>query len=493
MKGLFAITLMLMLQFPAYSQSSAINRKSSGIISLLISGDYADPSILKDGKDYYMTNTSLNYSPGLRIWHSTDLISWKPICYALNKFVGEVWAPDLIKHGDTYYIYFPAYPGTNWVVTAKSPYGPWTDPIDLKIKGIDPGHVAGKDGKRYLYFNDGKMAELNADGLSLKEETKKVYEGWEYPKDWTVECMCAESPKLHYYNGWYYLTTAQGGTAGPSTSHMVVQARSKSPTGPWENSPYNPIVHTYSSAEKWWSKGHGTIVEKPDNGWAVVYHAYEKNNLPHGRQVLMEDVTYTNDGWYKLKRNAKVESKMVVIPNLKTLSDNFNSTKLHEQWQFSEMYDWKNVQLENGKLVLFSDNDSIKAMHTTASTSNYEIQIELSADSTVEAGLVAYYRDNGYAGINIRGNKVSRVGTSLKYGSPSFTVKNPRFFKLRVKDYDLTMSYSTDGINWTTFPNSMNLQSYQHNNLGRFSSLKPGIYWKGKGKAEIDNFVFKAL
>lgn len=493
MRRLTTVFLLFICQFSGIGQSSTLKNHSSENITVLLSGDYADPSILKDGKDYYMTNTSLNYFPGLRIWHSTDLKKWEPIGYALNKFVGEVWAPDFIKHGDTYFIYFPAYPGTNWVITAKSPYGPWSEPIDLKVKGIDPGHIIGNDGKRYLYFNDGKVAELNEDGLSLKEEPKKVYDGWKYPENWTVECMCAESPKIHYYNGWFYLTTAQGGTAGPSTSHMIVQARSKSPTGPWENSPNNPLVHTYSSVERWWSKGHGTIVQKPDSGWAVVYHAYEKNNLPHGRQVLMEDLEYGKDGWYQLKRNPKVESQTVVEKNLKTQSEDFSHNKLHEQWQFSEMYDWKNVQLQNGKLVLLSDNDSIKAMHTTAATSNYEIQIELTPDSTIEAGLVAYYRDNGYAGIIIKGNSVSRVGTSLKYGSPSITASNVRFLKIKIKDFDLTMSYSSNGVNWKTFPNSMNLQSYQHNNLGRFSSLKPGIFWKGKGKVVVDNFRFKAL
>ena len=30
----------------------------------------------------------------------------------------------------------------------------------------------------------------------------------------------------------------------------------KSVTDPWENSPYNPIVHTYSATDSWWSKGH---------------------------------------------------------------------------------------------------------------------------------------------------------------------------------------------------------------------------------------------
>ena len=42
---------------------------------LLLSGDYPDPSIIREGKDFYMTNSSFNYAPGLLIWHSTDLVN----------------------------------------------------------------------------------------------------------------------------------------------------------------------------------------------------------------------------------------------------------------------------------------------------------------------------------------------------------------------------------------------------------------------------------
>ena len=103
---------------------------------------------------------------------------------------------------------------------------------------------------------------------------RKVYDGWQYPAEWETEGMWLESPKLFKRGGWYYLVSAEGGTAGPPTSHMVVVARSKSALGPWENSPYNPMVHTYSADEAWWSKGHGTIFDDADGNWYVVYHAY---------------------------------------------------------------------------------------------------------------------------------------------------------------------------------------------------------------------------
>ena len=74
---------------------------------VLLAGDYPDPSILRDGKDYYMTHSPFHYTPGFLIWHSTDLKNWEPICRALPEFQGSAMAPDLVKYGDRYYIYYP--------------------------------------------------------------------------------------------------------------------------------------------------------------------------------------------------------------------------------------------------------------------------------------------------------------------------------------------------------------------------------------------------
>src|SRR4029453_19059607 len=44
----------------------------------IVAGDHADPSILKDGDDYYMTFSSFDAYPGVVIWHSRDLVNWQP-------------------------------------------------------------------------------------------------------------------------------------------------------------------------------------------------------------------------------------------------------------------------------------------------------------------------------------------------------------------------------------------------------------------------------
>ena len=102
---------------------------------------------------------------------------------------------------------------------------------------------------------------LADDGLSTAGEVKHAYEGWKYPDDWVVESFSQEGPKILKHGEYFHMILAEGGTAGPPTGHMIVSARSKSIHGPWENSPHNPIARALSAEERWWSKGHGTLVE----------------------------------------------------------------------------------------------------------------------------------------------------------------------------------------------------------------------------------------
>ena len=269
-------------------------------------GDYPDPTIMRDGKDFYMTHSNFTYYPGLLIWHSTDLLHWEPIARAVQDQSYSIFAPDMCKVNGKFYIYYPTSSGENYVITADKPEGPWSEPVRLNVSGIDPGHAMDSKG-RFLYTNDGHMAPLSADGLSVTGPNRKVYDPWQYPKEWETEGMWLESPKILKRGGWYYLVSAEGGTAGPATSHMCVVARSKSVEGPWENSPHNPLVHTYSVDEEWWSKGHGTLIDDADGNWYIVYHAYRNGFHTLGRSTIIESVEWTKDGWPVLANQNQAE------------------------------------------------------------------------------------------------------------------------------------------------------------------------------------------
>ena len=105
-------------------------------VNPIVAGDHPDPTILKDGDDYYMTFSSFHSYPGLVIWHSRDLVNWTPIGPTLFRNLGDIWAVDLCKHDGRYFI-IPANPtGNGWsiyAIWADDIDGPWSEPVDLHI------------------------------------------------------------------------------------------------------------------------------------------------------------------------------------------------------------------------------------------------------------------------------------------------------------------------------------------------------------------------
>ncbi|MGS2764346.1 family 43 glycosylhydrolase [Sinomicrobium sp. M5D2P9] len=494
--------LLLFLPIALLSQSEkdqahSAQTSNSSYNNPILAGDYPDPSIFRDGDDYYMTHSSFEYYPGLRIWHSIDLVNWEPVCHALHKNVGSVWAPDFFRYKNKYYIYFPAG-GTNWVITADSPEGPWSDPVDLNIEQIDPGYVTGLDGKRYLHLNGGNVIELTDDGLSVKGKMFHSYDSWDIPADWDVACKCLESPKLTYKDGYFYLTVAEGGTVGPATAHMVVSARSKSPLGPWENSPHNPVVHTYSKNEKWHAKGHGTLVEDPDGNWWIVYHAYEKSFYTLGRQTLMEPIEWTSDGWFKIPEGIQTDLpiKKRILENETrkfSLSDSFEGDQLGLQWTFFKEYAPSRIQVGNGKLHFKAKGDNpgnSSPLLCVPSDESYEIQVNYELTGDVQGGLVLFYDESMYAGLVADQGKftIYRRGEPLNSGRN--TMGRTGYLKIRNMENTVTFYYSPDGKEWHKIQRSFVVDGYNHTNFGGFLSLRTGLVSMGQGEVVFRDFMY---
>lgn len=457
-------------------------------------GDYPDPSVVRDGEDFYMTHSPFYYAPGFLIWHSRDLMNWKPVCRAVPEYEGSAMAPDLVKYGGRFYLYYPAG-GTNWVSWADDIRGPWSKPIDLKVGGIDPGHVADSAGNRYLYVNNGEVIRLTPDGLATVGKKKRVYEGWAYPKQWKTEGMYLESPKLTYHDGYFYLTSAQGGTAGPATSHMVAAARSRNVTGPWENSPYNPIVHTYTEADNWWSKGHGTLVDDTQGNWWIVYHAYANGYHTLGRSTLVEPVEWTADGWY---RTAPQPAHPVPTgePRMDMpLSDDFRGEELGLQWTFWKEYAPEALSLEGGVLSVEGKGSTPAAgrlLLVTPTDKNYETQVDISVGRGNTAGLLLYYNEQAYAGVASDG----KTFTLYRDAETCETLPNRfgRDFSLRLRNRGnhLEIQAAPAGTEeWTVLASDVDVSRMHHNTYGGFYALRPALLSMGKGKAGFRSFRYR--
>ena len=472
----------------------------------IVSGDRPDPSILKDCDDYYMTFSSFEAYPGLVIWHSRDLINWTPIGPTLFKNVGSVWAPELVKHKGRYYIYFPGIGPyrSNYVIHANDIRGPWSEPIDLKNRRIDPGHAIGPDGKRYLFLSAGYLVPLSDDGLSIVGEEKHVYPGWLYPKEWIVEGFAQEGPKIIKKGDYYYQVLAQGGTAGPPTGHMIVAARSKTLEGPWEHSPYNPLVRAQSADEPWWSTGHGTLVEGPDGRWWMVYHAYEKGFYNLGRQTLLQPVEWLSDGWFRIAKYDPAYPIPKPVPASAgehglAYSDDFSTNKMGVQWSFyaGDASDKERYRYEDRALVLKAKgkapSDSSPLWFVTGDHA-YEVEVEIDADPDATAGLLLFYNRKLYVGLGFSAKNLIMHSYGIERpGAKPAHLGNRVHLRLRNDRQIVTIHYSVDGEKWERFDRGMEVSGYHHNVGYDFLSLRPALYAAGAGEVRFRNFKYRAL
>ncbi|MGF1922899.1 MAG: glycoside hydrolase family 43 protein [Bacteroidia bacterium] len=288
----------------------------------IMSGFYPDPSVTKVGGDYYLVNSTFAYFPGIPVFHSKDLKNWKQIGSVIDRpsqmtFFGDgtsrgLFAPSINFHQGTYYMTCTNIDKNgNFVMTAKNPAGPWSDPVWLpRVRGIDPSLFFDKD-KAYIVYNSDApnnkplypghrtIRTFEFDPLNLKvigEEIQLVNGG----VDITKKPVWIEGPHIFKREDWYYLCAAEGGT---SVNHSQVILRSKSAIGPYTPFEKNPILTQRdldpNRKDPITSAGHAELVEGPDGNTYAVFLAvrpYEGNHYNTGRETFIAPVKW-EAGW----------------------------------------------------------------------------------------------------------------------------------------------------------------------------------------------------
>ena len=138
---LFVLVASLVISTYVFSQTTTL-------VNPILAGFYPDPSVLKVANDYYLVNSTFSYFPGLPVFHSKDLKNWKQIGNVISRpsqmnfmehrMTRGLFAPAIDYHNGTYYVTCTLIDrGGNFVVTAKDPAGPWSNPTWLpQVKGI---------------------------------------------------------------------------------------------------------------------------------------------------------------------------------------------------------------------------------------------------------------------------------------------------------------------------------------------------------------------
>ena len=407
----------------------------------ILSGYYPDPSVIRVGEDYYLVLSSFAHYPGLPIFHSRDLVNWTQIANAIDRpeqldFSGRrvseaVFAPDISFHDGTFYIVNTCVQCRgNFVITAKDPKGPWSNPIWLPFEGIDPS-IYWEGDRAYIVNNrapnetplyDGHRAIWVQEydwraGKMVGESTQLINGG----VDITKKPVWIEGPHIFRKDGWYYLTAAEGGT---SVNHSQVVFRSKSLRGPFVPWTANPILTQRDlpndRIDPISAAGHAELVQTQTGDWWATFLAvrpYGDDYYNIGRETFLLPVTW-KDGWPTIlpagQRVPFVAQRPKLprqpAPKLPTSGDfgyvdEFDGTKLAMQWIGVRTPKSPVYRLANGELLIdggaaIGDQSGVpgfvgrRQQHHVANVST-TVRFTPRTDGD-RAGLVAMQSDDSY-------------------------------------------------------------------------------------------------
>jgi xylan 1,4-beta-xylosidase len=127
-----------------------------------------------------------------------------------------------------------------------------------------------------------------------------------------------EAPHLYRRNGFYYLITAEGGTAW---GHAVTMARSRSIEGPYE---LHPDVHILSARARpdapLQRAGHADLVETPDGETYMVFLCgrplRNRGRCTLGRETAIQPMVWSADGWLRTTDGDGIPHVEVAAPPL---------------------------------------------------------------------------------------------------------------------------------------------------------------------------------
>lgn len=288
----------------------------------IIRGFNPDPSICRVGEDYYLATSTFEYFPAISIYHSRDLINWRQVGSGIDRVgqldmnaahpSGGVWAPTIRYYEGTFYLTATFSEKGNFIVTARRPEGPWSDPVWVEMDGLDPS-VYFEDGKMYYCANDcgERYKKYGCEGVSaavvnpatgrLESEITRIWSG--------TGGGFLEAPHIYRIGEWYYIFTAEGGT---NYNHFQTVGRSRTLLGPYEPFEGRPLLtNRHDTTKKIQCTGHADLVEDKDGGWWMVHLGTRRALFDYGslgRETFLTPVEW-KDGWPYVMTDGKAVSE----------------------------------------------------------------------------------------------------------------------------------------------------------------------------------------
>ncbi|MFZ0453541.1 MAG: glycoside hydrolase family 43 protein [Ignavibacteriaceae bacterium] len=394
----FAVLLIFLLSV-SFNSGKVYGQDEEVFTNPILAGFYPDPSICRVGAGYYLVNSTFSYYPGIPVFYSEDLVHWKHISDVMNRpeqlnldslgVSRGIFAPAIRYYKGTFYVTCTLVDrGGNFVVTSKSPGGPWSDPVWIpQINGIDPSlffDTSGTEDKAYIIYNsiapDNKplypghrtirIYEFNTDSLKVTGNEHILINGG---TDISRKPVWIEGPHIFTKDGFYYLIAAEGGTA---EDHSEVVFRSKNVFGPYISYENNPVLTQRNlNPDREYPvtcTGHADFVQIENGSWWAVflgcrpYKPFNKDYYNTGRETFLAPVKWKN-AWpvitsgkekikyyYPVPFTASADSSYTPYSGNFNLMYDFNNDQLGKDWCFlrTPHEKWYSLSEKKGYLTI---------------------------------------------------------------------------------------------------------------------------------------------
>jgi beta-xylosidase len=465
----------------------------------VLPADFSDIDCIRVGSNYYAISSTFQFSPGMVILQSKDLVNWKIAGHAvsdltqigpelgwerMNRYGRGIWAGALRYHDKKFQLYFGTPEEGYFMTTASKPEGPW-EPLH-KILGEsgwdDCCPFWDEDGQGYFVgtqFNQNYKTyiyKMTPDGRDIIKESRVLIN----------EGAGREANKLYKWNGWYYHFFSEVGGDG---GRYTMMQRSKNIFGPYSEK--KQLTHTNWEANE---PNQGGIVQTPNGDWYFLTH--HGHGDWSGRIMSLLPVTWI-DGWPIIGKVAPDGVGDMVWSGPKPIrgplvtlqtDDDFASSKLAPQWEWNyqpRTEKWS-LKEKRGSLRLHAfkplkTNDLLWAGNTLTQrsmrTSRNEVTLKLNLSGMVsgqKAGL-CHFAAPSYSSLGIVQEGITR---QLVYRQDDKTVDGPTItgdnLWIRSRwglDGRSQYFYSQDGRTFTDFGPPYQLQwgSYRGDRIGIYN------------------------
>ncbi|MFM2480704.1 family 43 glycosylhydrolase [Celerinatantimonas sp. YJH-8] len=281
-----------------------------------LSGDIGthDPTVIHVNNTWYEFNTGngisrkVSYNGGLSWTNLSALLpnglSWWTTYVPDNNGL-DVWAPDVRKFGDQYYLYYAISTfGSNTsaigLLSSSDPASDhWSDQglvirsnSNTGYNAIDPELVIDENNKPWLAFGswfDGiKLTRLNA---TTMKPSGTIY-------SLARRSGGIEATSITYHNGYYYLFVSVGRCCqGVNSTYQIRYGRATSITGPYLDKDGVDMLNGGGSLfdsgnDHWVGPGGEDIVDNH----TIVRHAYDATDNGASK-LLISDLNWDDNGW----------------------------------------------------------------------------------------------------------------------------------------------------------------------------------------------------